>query len=63
MIQTILAQPGTTLFKISATYLGNATQWYRIALINNIRDPFLIQPTMLMIPPVRAGQGQQNGNQ
>jgi hypothetical protein len=63
MIQTILAQSGMTLFGIAATYLEDATLWSRIALINNIRDPFLAQPTMLMIPPSQAGQRLRNGTQ
>jgi nucleoid-associated protein YgaU len=50
MIQTILAQPGMTLFQIAALYLGDATQWSRIALINGIEDPYLSVSTTLILP-------------
>lgn len=51
MTQTILVQPGTTLFQIAADYLGDASQWTRIALINGVRDPFLFATsTTLRLP-------------
>ena len=50
MIKTIIAQPGTTLFHISAEYLGDATEWSRLALINGISDPFSIDFRSIIIP-------------
>jgi hypothetical protein len=50
MTQTVYAQSGTTLFHVAAIYLGDATQWVRIALINGISDPFLNLPKILAIP-------------
>jgi hypothetical protein len=58
MPQTILIQPGTTLFHVSATFLGDATQWYRIAQINGITDPFPTALTLLNLPTIRTAPGQ-----
>lgn len=62
----VTAQPGDNLFRIAAVYLGDATQWNRIAELNlaalgGVADPF-IQPgalVTLLIPPVsrKAGNG------
>ncbi len=58
MIQNILVQPGTTLFHIAARYLGDATQWTRIAQINNLTDPFSFgAPVTLNLPSISSGQG------
>ena len=44
---------GGNLFQIAAKYLGDATQWNRIAAANNIQDPFINGIYMnLLIPPV-----------
>lgn len=40
----------TTLFDIAATQLGSALQWINIARINNISDPFILEPRELTIP-------------
>jgi hypothetical protein len=56
MIQTVYAQSGTTLFHIAAASLGDATQWFRIALVNQIRDPFLQQSLTLKLPSVQIEQ-------
>jgi hypothetical protein len=56
VIQAILVQPEASLFKIAAVYLGDATQWTRLALINNIKDPFSFgAPTILSVPKVSLG--------
>jgi hypothetical protein len=56
MIRTILVQPGTTLFQVAAVTFGDATQWTRIAEINDIQDPFSFgAPTTLALPNVRTG--------
>jgi hypothetical protein len=60
MNQNILVQSGTTLFHVAAQYLGDATEWYRIAQVNNIADPFLSQMTYLVLPSLRASGGQGN---
>ena len=62
MAQTIVTWSGTTLFHVASEYLGDATQWPRIAIINNIQDPFLTPPMPLQIPNVLIGQRQQNVN-
>jgi len=56
-MQSIFVQPGVTLFQVAASYLGDATQWSRIAQINKIRDPFSFgAPTTLILPPDPSGQ-------
>lgn len=51
---------GTTLFAIAEQYLGDATQWDRIASLNGISDPWLTGvPQSILIPPVStAASGQ-----
>lgn len=45
---------GGNLFQIAAQYLGDATQWNRIAKLNGLIDPQLNTgvPIPLKIPPV-----------
>ncbi len=49
-VQTITVVSGN-LFQIAAAYLGDATQWIRIAEMNRLSDPFLTGVTSLVIPP------------
>jgi hypothetical protein len=56
--QEILIQPGANLFQLAANYLGDATQWCRIAQINNTLDPFFLSgPAVLILPIGRSPQG------
>lgn len=41
---------GGNLFQIAAEQLGDATQWIRIAQLNNIKDPMLSGLNLLLIP-------------
>ena len=41
---------GGNLFRIAAEQLGDATQWIRIAQLNNLSDPFLVGVVTLLIP-------------
>ena len=41
---------GTNLFALAAQELGDATQWYRIASLNNISDPLIFGLTTLLLP-------------
>lgn len=45
------------LFQISAQYLGDATQWIRIAQLNNLSDPVIHTMLILVLPPVDASAG------
>ena len=56
MNQTITVKAGTTLFHIAVRYLGDATQWTRIARLNDMNDPFLKQITTLNIPSVQIAR-------
>jgi hypothetical protein len=42
---------GTNLYALAARYLGDATQWLRIAQQNNLSDPQISgAPVTLLIP-------------
>jgi hypothetical protein len=41
---------GGNLFQLAAGELGDATQWIRIAQLNNIPDPFFSDTLVLLIP-------------
>ncbi|MDE3023357.1 MAG: hypothetical protein KGI54_16160 [Pseudomonadota bacterium] len=50
-MQTVTVNGGN-LYQIAAQYLGDATQWVRIAIQNGLTDPFLnvSAPIALVIP-------------
>ena len=48
-IRTITVAGGN-LFAIAAVELGDATQWIRIAQLNNLSDPVLTGVVTLQIP-------------
>lgn len=51
-MQTI-SVTGTTLYDLAAEYLGDATQWVRIAAQNGIADPHITgEPQTIIIPDV-----------
>jgi hypothetical protein len=56
IVQTITVAGGN-LFQIAATELGDATQWIRIAQLNNISDPMLVGIVILTIPNINQGAG------
>jgi hypothetical protein len=47
---TILTTAGGNLFRIAAEQLGDATQWIRIAQLNQLSDPNLSGLVTLLIP-------------
>ncbi len=47
----------TSLFQIAAAEFGDATQWYRIAALNGLIDPWVIGGLVLKIP----ASGKSNG--
>jgi len=53
-MQTI-TQAGGDLFHIAARYLGDATQWIRIAQLNGLTDPVLVGLNTLKIPDPDPG--------
>ena len=55
-MQTIQVAGGN-LFRIAMTYLGDATQWIRIAQLNDISDPMLSGTVTLRIPDVDPSAG------
>lgn len=50
-VQTVQVAGGT-LFSVAAQYLGDASQWNRVAALNGLTDPWLTGLTTLKIPPV-----------
>jgi hypothetical protein len=48
---------GDNLFRIAAEQLSDATQWIRIAELNNVSDPMLNGVTTLLIPDVDRNAG------
>lgn len=48
---------GQSLFEVAARYLGDATQWIRIAQLNDISDPWLSGLVTLQLPPFNASAG------
>ena len=48
---------GDNLFRIAAVHLGDATQWIRIAALNNLSDPMLAGVTTLRIPEIDGTAG------
>ncbi len=56
MSGTIIVFSGN-LFQIAAQYLGDATQWIRIAELNHLRDPDIYCQTQLTLPSVDPTAG------
>lgn len=50
---------GANLFALAAQYLGDATQWNRIAQANGLTDFIVVGTATLVIPPydLNAGNG------
>ena len=55
-MQTI-SVAGGNLYALALRYLGDASQWNRIAQLNNMIDPMLIGLNTLQIPSVDPSQG------
>ena len=48
---------GGNLFRIAAEQLGDATQWIRIAQLNDLSDPMLAGVVTLLIPDIDTNAG------
>jgi hypothetical protein len=48
---------GDNLFRIAAAQLADATQWIRVAELNNISDPMLTGVNILLIPQIDRNAG------
>jgi len=48
---------GGDLFRLAMTELGDATQWIRIAQLNDLDDPMLAGVRTLRIPPLDPAAG------
>jgi len=49
--------PSGNLFAVAAQYLGDATQWNRIAQLNGLIDPWFTGPVTLTIPQADPAGG------
>jgi nucleoid-associated protein YgaU len=59
----VIVVSGGNLFQIAAQYLGDATQWIRIAQLNGVSDPWLNGLQSLTLPDVDASAGGGVGQQ
>lgn len=48
---------GDNLFHVAAVQLLDATQWIRIAQLNDMSDPLIMGVTQLLIPDVDPSAG------
>ena len=53
----VITMAGGNLFQIACQQLGDATQWIRIAQLNNLSDPFLVGVNTLLIPDYNPDAG------
>jgi len=53
----VVTVSGTTLFAVASQYLGDATQWNRIAKLNGLVDPTIAGTATLQLPAVNASAG------
>ncbi len=47
----------TNLFAVASVNLNDATQWNRIAALNDLTDPWITTGLTLTLPPVNANAG------
>ena len=53
----IVTVAGGDLFRLALLYLGDATQWNRIAVLNGLDDPVLDGLVTLTLPAADASAG------
>lgn len=53
----VITVAGGNLFELAARYLGDATQWNRIAALNGLTDPILSGLVTLKLPQTSAAAG------
>ena len=56
-MMVLVTVAGGNLFRIAFDYLGDATQWIRIAQANDIVDPFMVGVVTLQVPAVNPMAG------
>ena len=54
---SVIVVTGGSLFQIASEYLGDATQWIRIAQLNGLTDPMLQGLVTLRLPTMDATAG------
>jgi LysM domain len=53
----VITVAGDNLFRLAAEHLSDATQWIRIAELNDLSDPMLRGVNTLVIPAVDRNAG------
>lgn len=53
----VVTVAGGDLFRLALAYLGDATQWSRIAALNGLDDPVVEGLVTLQLPAVDASAG------
>jgi hypothetical protein len=53
----VLMVADTNLFRVAAEQLGDATQWIRIAVLNQLSDPFISGVVELRLPELLKSAG------
>lgn len=53
----IINVSNTNLFAVAAKELADPTQWYRIAALNGLSDPWITTVTQLLIPQPGTSNG------
>ena len=56
MTRRIVTVTNTTLFHVAAIWLGDATEWNRIAALNLLNDPLVLGTVTLTLPPPSSAQ-------
>lgn len=51
MAAEIIVQPGDTLWKIAARELGSGHRWSELAAVNQLPEPYLLEPGMKILLP------------
>lgn len=59
-MRTIMVTDGN-LFQVAAEYLGDPTQWTRIATLNGLQDPMIDGMAQLRIPDMSDDRGHLSG--
>jgi hypothetical protein len=54
---SVLNIAGGNLYAIAAAHLGDATQWIRIAELNNLSDPMIQGLVTLLMPAIDPTAG------
>ena len=58
----VITVSGGNLFRLAAEYLGDATRWDELAILNDLSDPMLTGIKTLKVPSVADMGGVDRGS-